>query len=749
MIDLEKKNKYPLNEKQLEAVFNKDGPLVVYAGAGSGKTRVIAYRVLNLIENLNQTPESILCITFTNKASEEMKERIFNLVSSGHSSLPQTTTFHGFSLKIIRRFGSLINLNNITIIDEDGQKEILKEIFNKNGIDEKVFTISKALSYLSVIKNEANSFDAISYNKKELLRCIYHEYEQAKKTSSLLDFDDLLLRCLDLLNIEKVKNILQSEIRHILVDEYQDTNFAQHNIIKKLSLDSEKNFSIDSLCIVGDEDQSIYSWRGANVYNITNFKKDFPETKTITLSQNYRSTKEILSLANIVIKKNTMRNEKELWTNKTKENSTFLFTCETGYQEANVVINSSKTISRSTKGTQAILYRSHYQSRLFEEVCIANSVPYKILGGINFYERQEIKDILAYIKIAVNGKDKLAFSRCCNIPNRGLGETFQKNFLQFWDNEFQEEDILLVIEKFSNVYKLTQKASSSLNDIKIAIENIRKMQEDSPDEIIKKLIELVNYYLHIDKISETEDEKNERKENVNELINAANIFYKKESGTIKEFVDYVSIMYNKKIDPENKNNQILLMTLHAAKGLEFNTVFLVGIEENIFPSARSIDEIHLLEEERRLFYVGITRACEHLIITHCNQRMLWGNTKRYSPSRFLTDIKRHLIYYDFSQLPPYLIEKELQRIILEQSESKNINNFSNTKYFEEKFVQKKESVNFTFQQNQSSSKFYRNEQVKHDVFGVGQIIKSENDICEVFFPIGIKKIKSNFLKKLN
>jgi DNA helicase-2/ATP-dependent DNA helicase PcrA len=749
MLNLEKKNKYPLNEKQLEGVLHENGPIVVYAGAGSGKTRVIAYRVLNLIENYNQKPESILCITFTNKASEEMKERIFKLVSNEYTSFPQTTTFHGFSLKMIRRFGALINLNNITIIDEDGQKEILKEIFNKNGIDEKIFTISKALSYLSVIKNEANSFDTISYSKKELLRCIYHEYEQAKKTSSLLDFDDLLLRCLDLLNIEEVKNILQSEIRHILVDEYQDTNFAQHNIIKKLSLDREKKFSIDSLCIVGDEDQSIYSWRGANVYNITNFKKDFPETKTITLSQNYRSTKEILSLANIVIKKNTMRNDKELWTNKTKVNSTFLFTCESGYQEANIVISSSKIIGSLTKGTHAILYRSHYQSRLFEEVCISNSVPYKILGGINFYERQEIKDILSYIKISVNGKDKLAFSRCCNIPNRGLGETFQKNFLQFWDNEMAEEDILLVIEKFSNVYKLTQKALSSLNDVKKSIENIRIMQNCSPDEIIKKLIELINYYSHIDKISETEDEKNERKENVNELINAANIFYKKENGTIKEFVDYISIMYNKKIDAENRNQQILLMTLHAAKGLEFNTVFLVGIEENIFPSARSIDEIQLLEEERRLFYVGITRACENLFITHCNQRTLWGNTKRYSPSRFLTDIKRLLTYSDLSQIPPYLIEKELQRIISEKSEAQNINNYSNTKNFEEKFIQKKESINFEFQQNQSSKKFYKNEQVKHDIFGVGRIIKYENDVCEVFFPIGIKKIKSDYLKKIN
>jgi DNA helicase-2/ATP-dependent DNA helicase PcrA len=717
-----------LNQEQYEAVFSVKGPIVVCAGAGSGKTRIIAFRVLHLV-NQGVLPHEITCVTFTNKAATEMKNRIYALLED-YTVKPTITTFHGYALKLIRTYGNLLGVNNYTIIGEDEQEIIIKRIIKNLEIKDKTCTAKKILSGINFIKN--NYFNNVGFPADidgTLFKQLYDLYEEEKKKSCVFDFDDLLIVGLKLLKEEGVLANARKFVKHLMVDEYQDTNSIQHMLVKMLSLDHNGNFLLESLLVVGDEDQSIYSWRGADVGNILNFKRDFVDTQFLKLTQNYRSTQSILSLANTVIEKNSFRNVKKLWTDRASEHKVFLLEFQSGYQEAEVIIKIIKRLkNKQSLKSCAILYRSHYQSRLFEEFCVTYNVKYKIYGGLNFYQRQEIKDILAYLYLCVNQFDKQAFVRCCNTPNRGFGNAAQDEFLTFWENNYYLS-IIDCIEKYLLEIKLSIKIKDVLKEINNIIQNTLKFI--NPSEAISYIIDKVDYNSYIEKISENELEAQSRKENLKELIAASKSFVQEYQGTIFDFVDYLAILYEKteKTDSDTSLTEppILLMSIHAAKGLEFNTVFIVGLEEGIFPSSRSNSSKESLEEERRLLYVAMTRAENRLILSYALSRAQWGGIKTAYPSIFISDLDSdQIIKLSYKKYIPIQIEKLA-------SEDLNI---SITKEYENNptINEKKNKVN---------------EIVTHPFFGVGKIIKQEDNYITVNFENNsIKTIHIDFLNRI-
>lgn len=628
-------NAVGLNEEQYQAVFSIKGPIVVCAGAGSGKTRVIAFRVLHLV-NSGVLPYLITCVTFTNKAAREMKERIYQLLAD-FQSFPIITTFHGYALQLIRLYGARLGFAQYTILGEDQQELIIKNIFKALDIKDKNCTPKKVLSGINFIKN--NYFVDVGSPADidaGLFQRVYQLYEEEKRKCCLLDFDDLLIIALKLLREKDILELVRKNTKHVMIDEYQDTNSIQHALVKLLTLCPNGELAMDSLLVVGDEDQSIYSWRGANVSNILHFKRDFPDAKYLKLTRNYRSTKTILSLANAVIQKNSFRNKKELWTDRHSERSAFLIEFQSGYQEAESLIRTIKRLRHKyTNYSCAILYRSHYQSRLFEECCVSQNVPYKIYGGLNFYQRQEIKDILAYVYLSVNNLDKQSFLRCCNVPQRGFGDVAQEEFIAFW--QCYDIGITDIIPLYLAQQKVSIKIKSALLFILDIIETVSKF--DNPAQAILYIIQKTEYHQYIDKNAENELEMQSRKENLEELIAAAKSFSNEHSGSIVDFVDYLSVLYEKSEENTELENRspLLLMSIHAAKGLEFNIVCIVGLEDGIFPSGRSQGSNESLEEERRLLYVAITRAEDILICSYAQMRSQWGGPKVQYPSCFLND----------------------------------------------------------------------------------------------------------------
>lgn len=631
-----------LNKEQYQAVLHTFGSVVVCAGAGSGKTRVIAQRVLHLVTTGVQ-PESIMCITFTNKAAKEMRERIHSLLSD-YTSFPLINTFHGFALWLIRRYGSYIDIFDCIVLGEDQQESIIKNILKLLDVKDKAFTVKKILSGISFIKNNYNQSQNIPTNLDyNLFEKIYSLYEDEKKKNHLFDFDDLLILSIKLLNNHNVMLSLRSLIRHIMIDEYQDTNFIQHKIVKMIALDQANKMVLDSLFVVGDEDQSIYSWRGANVQNILNFKKDFPDTTYYKLTQNYRSSQSILSLANNVIANNSLRNHKELWSLKSSDKKTIVVECQTGYQEAEIIVTAMKQIRHKYPDyTSAILYRSHYQSRLFEEICIKQNVPYKIYGGINFYQREEVKDILSYLYLSVNQYDQHSFLRCCNIPSRGFGDVSKQEFINYWN--MVSGSVLQVIDSYIGENKLSIKVKIALIQICEIINHIHNVK--TPADAILYIIHKINYYEYLQKHAESTIEYETRKENLEELVIAAKTFFEEHGGGVVDFISYLSVLYEKSENSDKSfNNPMFLMSIHGAKGLEFNVVAIVGLESGIFPGAKSLSEKEMIEEERRLLYVGITRAKDILLCSHAVTRMQWGGMQIQAPSCFLNDFDNNQCYY--------------------------------------------------------------------------------------------------------
>ena len=636
-----------LNEPQREAVYHTDGPLLILAGAGSGKTRVLTHRIAYLIGERGVNAWNILAITFTNKAAEEMRQRVDNLVGFGAESV-WVSTFHSACVRILRRFIDRLGYeNHFTIYDTDDQKTLIKEVCRKVDVDTKVFKERSLLSAISSAKNEMILPDEFELNAggdfaKMKIAKVYREYEAQMKANNALDFDDLLVKTVQLLQTQPdVLESYQERFRYIMVDEYQDTNTVQFQLVSLLA-GKYKN-----LCVVGDDDQSIYKFRGANIRNILDFEHEFPDAKVIKLEQNYRSTGNILNAANSVIANNRGRKEKSLWTENGEGELIRLRQFDTAFDEADFIGEDIKSAVRQggSYNDSAVLYRTNAQSRLLEEKFIAMNIPYKIVGGVNFYARREIKDLLAYLKTIDNGCDDVAVRRIINVPKRGIGLTTI--------NRIQESatergigfyEALLAPGLIAGVGR----SATKLDSFAALIEYFKTLAEEmNITDLLQEVIEKTGYIESLE--NEDKEEAKTRKENIDELISKAATYEescqdKDEKATLSGFLEEVALVAD--IDSLDEDQEyVVLMTLHSAKGLEFPRVYLAGMEDGLFPGYMSINagDREELEEERRLCYVGITRAEQELTLTSARRRMVHGETQYNPMSRFVKEIPRELL----------------------------------------------------------------------------------------------------------
>ena len=634
-----------LNEPQRQAVMATDGPLLILAGAGSGKTRVLTHRTAYLIEECGVNPYNIMAITFTNKAAGEMRERIDQMVGYGSESI-WVCTFHSTCVRILRRYIDRLGFGtNFTIYDSDDQKTLMKDICKRLEIDTKMYKEKMFLSAISSAKDELidpiefETRAAGDYVKRKQAQ-VYREYQQALKQNNALDFDDLIMKTVELFKLDKeVLASYQDRFRYIMVDEYQDTNTAQFELIRLLAL------KYQNLCVVGDDDQSIYKFRGANIYNILNFEHHFPDATVIKLEQNYRSTQNILDAANAVIANNQGRKEKRLWTDNGAGDKITFEQLDTAAEEADFV---ARDIARRVRKGEyqykdcAILYRTNAQSRLFEERFITANIPYKIFGGVNFYARKEVKDLLAYLKTIDNGQDDLAERRIINIPKRGIGAaSINKVALYAQEQEISFYDALCVAEQVPGLGK----AAAKIRPFVLFIQSMKaKAKLLSVADLLQEVIETTGYVRELE--AEGTDEAEARIENIDELISKAVDYAEgEEAPTLNGFLENVALVAD--IDSFDENSDyVVLMTLHSAKGLEFPNVYLAGLEDGLFPSYMSITSDNSqaeIEEERRLAYVGITRAKKNLTITSARVRVVRGQTQYGKVSRFVREIPPELL----------------------------------------------------------------------------------------------------------
>ena len=636
-----------LNEPQREAGYHTDGPLLILAGAGSGTTRVLTHRIAYLIEERNVNPWNILAITFTNKAAGEMRERVDSLVGFGSESI-WVSTFHSMCVRILRRFIDRLGYDNrFTIYDTDDQKTLMKEVCKKVAIDTKVFKERSLMSAISSAKNELILPDEFELNAggdfaKLKIAKVYREYEAQLKANNALDFDDLLVKTVQLLQTQPdVLENYQERFRYIMVDEYQDTNTVQFQLVRLLA------GKYRNLCVVGDDDQSIYKFRGANIRNILDFEHEFSDACVIKLEQNYRSTGNILNAANRVIANNKGRKEKTLWTANGEGELVHLRQFDTGYDEADFIAEDIKKEVRAgaSYNDHAVLYRTNAQSRLLEEKFVAMNVPYKIVGGVNFYARREIKDLLAYLKTIDNGMDDIAVRRIINVPKRGIGlttinriqESAAERGLGFYET-------LMAPELIPGIGR----SAAKLDSFAALIEYFKGLTgQMSITDLLREVIEKTGYMESLD--SEDKEDAQARKENIDELINKAAAYEeaaedRDEPATLSAFLEEVALVAD--IDSlDEEQDYVVLMTLHSAKGLEFPHVYLAGMEDGLFPSYMTItsDDRDDLEEERRLCYVGITRAEQELTLTCARRRMVRGETQYNKISRFIKEIPAELL----------------------------------------------------------------------------------------------------------
>lgn len=640
-----------LNPMQREAVLHTDGPLLVLAGAGSGKTRVLTHRIAYLIEEKSINPWNILAITFTNKAAGEMRERIDRLVGFGADSI-WVSTFHSSCVRILRRhIESLGYTTNFTIYDSDDQKTLMRHVIKSLDMDPKLYKERAMMGIISTAKNELVTSAEFEQNaggdfRQKKVAQIYKEYQNQLKKNNALDFDDLIMKTVQLFqNNQEILNYYQERFKYIMVDEYQDTNTAQFNLISLLA------GKYRNLCVVGDDDQSIYKFRGANIENILNFEKAYPGAKVIKLEQNYRSTQSILNSANEVIRHNRGRKDKTLWTANEEGPLVQFKQFDNALEEADAIV---RDILNSSSDYQdcAVLYRTNAQSRLIEEKCLQHNVPYRMVGGVNFYQRKEIKDVLSYLKTIANGKDDLSALRIINVPKRGIGATSLGKVQAFAsEHGFGVYDTFCRAKAVPGLGKTAEKILKFTEQI----EDFRgRLEEEtySIHELIEDLLDETGYQKELE--AEGEIEYQTRLENIEELINKA-VSYEgeHEQPSLDEFLEEVALVAD--IDRmDDSENRVTLMTLHSAKGLEFPRVYLSGMEDGLFPSMMSIssDDKEDVEEERRLCYVGITRAQNFLMMTAARQRMVNGETRYAKVSRFIDEIPGHLL--DSNKLEPRL-----------------------------------------------------------------------------------------------
>lgn len=729
-----------LNDKQLESAKHTDGPLLILAGAGSGKTRVLTYRTAYLIQEKNVNPYNILAITFTNKAAREMRERIDNIVGFGSESI-WVSTFHSMCVRILRRYADRLGYStNFTIYDTDDKKALIKDILKKLDINPKIY---KDKMFMNVISHAKDSLiDPVQFateagndfTKKKQAQ-VYTEYQQALKNNNALDFDDLLFKTVELFKIDKdVLAYYQDKFKYIMVDEYQDTNTCQFELIRLLAM------KYKNLCVVGDDDQSIYKFRGANIKNILNFEEYFPDAKVVKLEQNYRSTGNILDAANAVIANNVSRKPKALWTENGRGEVVKLKQLDSAYEEAdfiarNVLLKVKKE-GYSYKDC-AVLYRTNAQSRIIEEKFISNGIPYKIVGGVNFYARKEIKDLLSYLKVVSNARDDLALRRIINVPKRGIGATSIGRA-----DEFAYEsgiDLYEALTQADNIASLGR-AASKIKNFVLFIQGLKaKSKEIGVLALLNTIIEDTGYVEDLK--AEGTDEAEARIENIDELISKVTDYEQTEDNpTLDGFLENVSLVAD--IDSVDENSDyVVLMTLHSAKGLEFPNVFMAGMEDGLFPSYMSIssdDSLEEIEEERRLAYVGITRAKENLTLTAAKMRMIRGETQYNRLSRFVKEIPNELLDGVYEEQRPR--KENIEKTSFQKAKKA----FKTVPVYNQKSFESKNTSN-------TSLNYEVGDRVRHIKFGEGEvkaIVAGGRDfeITVDFDKFGTKKMFAMFAK---
>ena len=720
-----------LNSPQKEAVETTEGPLLVLAGAGTGKTKVLTSRIAYIIANNLAYPSQILAVTFTNKASKEMQLRINDIIASDGLNIG---TFHSISTRILRSHIHLLDngMNkNFNIINQDDQIKLIKNIALQNNIDIKKYAPKLFHVIISKWKDKGitpeklNSSDTTNY-ESQIAHIIYKNYQQDLQNSNVADFGDLLLYCNQLLiNNPEILEYYQNKFKYILIDEYQDTNAVQY-IWARMLASSHKN-----ICCVGDDDQSIYSWRGAEVKNILRFEKDFPNAKIIKLEQNYRSSSYILKAASSVIKHNKNRHEKNLWTERETEEKIKIITCWNEKEEARFVANQvGKYINSKIYNANqiAILVRAGFQTRSFEEVFISNAMPYQIIGGLRFYERMEIRDLLAYIRLVINKNDNLAFERIINVPKRSIGNATLKK-IKDKANE-NSTSAFVALEKMIKDEDVKGKTKEKLQQfINLINEAFEKYENDSAFEVTKFILDESGYLLAL-KEEKTEESRG-RIENINEMLKAID-----EAGNINEFIEHASLVMDNEVLESDFGGTVKIMTLHASKGLEFDLVFLPGWEEGIFPHQKALAEQgdKGLEEERRIAYVGITRAKKELFITYAESRRVFAEILNSLPSRFLAEI------------PPEICTK------ISSSNQLNYLGSKHSFYFQNNSPNNNKNQNIS--NHNTNSGIITNEKrpgsrVSHEKFGNGIIIKKDGDSLDIVFEkTGLKTIKESYVQNI-
>ena len=716
-----------LNDRQCEAVKHTEGPLLITAGAGSGKTKVLTCRIAHLLE-LGVAPYRILAITFTNKAAKEMKERVTNLVGAQADSI-WLSTFHSFCAKLLRFEvdGFHGYTRNFTIYDSSDQLVLVKDCLKKLNLDDKQFMPRSVLGTISSAKNvlmDAKAFAAQAsdfYEQK--VADVYALYQEKLRENNAVDFDDLLFLAVRLLQEkEDVREKYQSRFQYILVDEYQDTNHAQYALTKILAARWR------NICVVGDADQSIYAWRGADIRNIIDFTRDYPDAASIKLEQNYRSTKTILHAANAVIDNNESRPKKTLWTENPAGNKIIHYQAQTEHDEADYiagVIYNRHEISHEPYGDMAILFRTNAQSRVLEEKLMRYAIPYTMVGGTKFYDRKEIKDVLAYLRLLYNPEDSLSLMRIINVPKRNIGATTMEHVAAY-----AEEQGISLFEALSSTDEIpvTKRARTSLENFAAMIfDLLNDIEGKDVLSLIETVIKQTGYGDMLDKEAEHDPQGESRKENVGEFLSVAKDYMDSNpDGNLQDFLENVALVSDVD-DFESSDSKVTLMTLHAAKGLEFPVVFLTGLDEGLFPHSRTLLDPAQVEEERRLAYVGITRAERQLYVTNATTRTMYGRISAYMPSRFLAEI------------PPQLMEDYHRKSAMPQSRTTAVPGKQRVSILTKPVASslpKKHAVTDTFA---------KGDKVRHKIWGIGTVLdvigEGPNMQMKIQFPTkGVRQV---------
>lgn len=716
-----------LNDRQCEAVKHTEGPLLITAGAGSGKTKVLTCRIAHLLE-LGVAPYRILAITFTNKAAKEMKERVTNLVGAQADSI-WLSTFHSFCAKLLRFEvdGFHGYTRNFTIYDSSDQLVLVKDCLKKLNLDDKQFTPRSVLGTISSAKNvlmDAKAFAAKAsdfYEQK--VADVYALYQEKLRENNAVDFDDLLFLAVRLLQEnEEVREKYQSRFQYILVDEYQDTNHAQYALTKILAARWR------NICVVGDADQSIYAWRGADIRNIIDFTRDYPDAALIKLEQNYRSTKTILHAANAVIDNNESRPKKTLWTENPTGNKIIHYQAQTEHDEADYiagVIYNRHEISHEPYGDMAILFRTNAQSRVLEEKLMRYAIPYTMVGGTKFYDRKEIKDVLAYLRLLYNPEDSLSLTRIINVPKRNIGATTMEHVAAY-----AEAQGISLFEALSSTDEIpvTKRAKASLENFAAMIfDLLNDIEGKDVLSLIETVIKQTGYGDMLDKEAEHDPQGESRKENVGEFLSVAKDYMDSNpEGNLQDFLENVALVSDVD-DFESSDSKVTLMTLHAAKGLEFPVVFLTGLDEGLFPHSRTLMDPAQVEEERRLAYVGITRAERQLYVTNAVTRTMYGRISAYMPSRFLAEI------------PPQFMEDYHRKSAMPQSRTTAVPGKQRVSILTKPVASslpKKHAVTDTFA---------KGDKVRHKIWGIGTVLdvigEGPNMQMKIQFPTkGVRQV---------